>query len=352
MKYTLGVGARQFEETLRQNLAIVKFFAEVTKDISVTDEEIREAYEKENVTTRVRYLSFPYSGYRDSVTVAQEDIENYYATSKETLRVPPQINTNYIGFESDDVERAPPGEEMKETMRKALGSARQQGLKLTAQELNVEMKETGFFGLEDPIPDFGWLPQLSKILFDLPVLSLSKIIQTNRGMYIFQIIEKKDAYIPDLKEAAPRIKEILIEQKSKEMARAKAEAFLEMINTQGMSFDEAAKKAGAEIKETEDFTREAYISELGMAPALKEAAFALKEGSVAKETIELEQGFLVIQSLKTPELDEEVFKEKKEAFGRKVLQNKRDEAFNEYFLSLRERARVESYVDENSLRLR
>ncbi len=352
LKYTLGVGARQFEESLRQNLAIAKFFTEVTKDISVTDEEVREAYEKESVTTRVRYLDFPYGGYKDTVTVTQEDIEDYYATSKETLRVPPQINTNYIGLDFSDEEQGLAREQMGEAIQKALGEARQQGLKLTAQKLGFEMKETGFFGFEDPIPDFGWLPQLSKILFDLPVLSFSKIIQTGRGMYIFQIIEKKDAYIPDLKEATARIKEILTEQKSKELARTKAEATLEMINTQGRSFDETAKKAGAEIKETEDFTREAYISELGMAPALKEAAFALEEGGVAKEAIELEQGFLVIQSLKTPELDEEVFKEEKEAFGRKVLKDKRDAAFNEYFLSLRERARVESYVNEDSLRLR
>ncbi len=350
LKYTLGVGARQFEEALRQNLAIAKFSAEITKGIGVTDEEIREEYEKENVATRVRYLDFPYDGYMDDVNVTEDDIRNFYATSKEDLRVPPQINTNYIGLEFDDEEAGLTREEMEKAIQEAMQSARRQGLKLTAQELKFELKETGFFGFEDPIPDFGWLPQLSKILFDQPVLSFSKIIQMSRGMYIFQIVEKKNAYIPDLKEAAGHIKEILIERKSKETARAKAEAFLEMINTQGLSFEKTAAKTDAEVKETEDFTREAYVSELGMAPALKEAAFALEEGSVAKEVIELEQGFLVIQSLVTPELDEEVFEEEREAFGHKVLKGKRSAVFSEHFLALRERARIVNYVNADSLR--
>jgi len=351
LKYTLGVNARQFEETLRENLAMAKFSAEVTKDISVTDEEVREEYEKENVSTRVRYVAFPYDGYKDGVTVTEEDMKRFYATSREDLRVPPQINTNYIGLDlEDEKETGRTREELQKTMQEALQSARRQGLKLTAQELGFELKETGFFGFEDPIPEFGWLPQLSKILFDLPVLSFSKIVQTSRGMYIFQIVEKKEAYIPDLKEAAGRITEILTEQKSKEAARAKAETLLEAVREQGASLEEAAAQAGAEVKETEEFTREAYVSELGMAPALKEAAFTLKEGEVAEDVIASEQAFLVVQSLLTPEINEELFEEKKDAFRDKVLKEKRNAAFNEYFLALRERSRVENYIDPDTFR--
>jgi len=350
LKYTLGVSGRQFEEALRQNLAIFKLSNEINKDTTVTDEEVRQAYEKTNVSTRVRYVSFPFTGYKDAVQVAEKEIQDFYATSKDSLRVPPQINVNYIGMEFNDEKTGLTNEQMQEKMGKALQSARQKGLSLTTQELGFELKETGFFGFEDPIPDFGWLPQLSQILFDLPLLSFSKIIQTSRGLYIFQIIAKKDAYIPGLKEAVPRIKEILTEKKSKEMAREKAQAFLDMINTQGKSFDETAKETGAEAKETEDFTREAYVPELGMAPPLKEAAFGLTEGGVAKQVVELEQGFFVIQSLKTPLFDGEVFAKEKEAYKEKVLDDKRGETFNAFFLSLRERAHVENLVDETSLR--
>jgi len=346
----LGVSARRFEEALRESLAMVKFSAEITKNISVTDEEARQEYEKENVTTRVHYVTYPYDGYKDEVTVTEEDVRDFYARSRETLRVPPQINADFIGYEFEEDGTGPGREEMGKKMQDALQKCRQQGMKLTAQDMNLEIKKTDFFGLEDPIPEFGWLPQLSKILFDLPVLSFSKIIETSRGMYIFQIAEKKEAYIPDLKEAQPRIKEILTGKKSKEVARARAEAFLDMVRTKGLSFDEAAEETGAEIKETEDFSRTAYVAELGMAPNLKEAAFGLKEGEVAKDVVEHEQGFLVVESLATPKLDEETFVKEKEAFGRKVLSDKRNEAFNTYFLSLRERARVQNFIDPASLR--
>jgi len=350
LKYSLGVSGRQFEEALRQNLLVYKLSAMVTKDVSVSDSDIREAYENESVQTALRYVAFPYDGYLDDVTITEEDISAFYASSKEALRVPPHINTSYVGFEFDDEELGLTRDEMNVKIRNALSTSRSKGLKLAAQELNFEIKETGFFGFEDPIPEFGWLPQLSRILFDLPVLSFSKIIQTSRGMYVFQITKKKPAYIPELKEAVPRIKEILTAQKSKELAKQKAQEFLDLTTTKGRSFDEAAQQLGAEAVETEEFTREAYISELGMAPNLKEAAFKLTEGETPSNAIENEQSFLVIKSLMTPTLDEEEFEKEKEAFGQKVLANKRSATFNAYFISLRDRAGLRNFMDGESLR--
>ncbi|MGE5279956.1 MAG: SurA N-terminal domain-containing protein [Deltaproteobacteria bacterium] len=350
LRYSIGTDARPFEEAIRQNLLIAKFVDALSQNVTASDEEVRDQFEKESVETQIRYVSFPYDAYKDRVSISEDEIKSFYAASRDSLRVPPQINVQYIGLEFAGEAAQLSQDERNKKIQDALATARQKGLKLAAKELGFEVKETGFFGLDDPIPEFGWLPQLSRVLFDLPVLSFSRIVQTDRGLYVFQITEKKNAYIPDIKEAEPRIKEILTKQKSKEAARAKADAFLDLVTAQKVPFEDAAKRETLEAKETPAFTREDYIPELGMAPDLKKAAFALKEGAVAPEVLGLEQSYLVIQSMKTPVFDQEAFEKVKEAFRQKVLNDKRNEAFKTYFLSLKERSHIENFVTPDMLR--
>jgi hypothetical protein len=56
------------------------------------------------------------------------------------------------------------------------------------------------------------------------------------------------------------------------------------------------------------------------------------------------QGFLVIQSLQTPSLDEEKLKKEFEDFKKAALEQKRNEAFNAFFEGLKIQAHLVSYV--------
>jgi len=67
------------------------------------------------------------------------------------------------------------------------------------------LKETGLFGLEEALPSIGWIPQLSSALFDLPQGALSKIMDLERGIYLFEIKEKKNAYLPELAQIKDKV---------------------------------------------------------------------------------------------------------------------------------------------------
>jgi hypothetical protein len=111
-----------------------------------------------------------------------------------------------------------------------------------------------------------------------------------------------------------------------------------------LSFDRAAEDAGLSVKETPPFTRDSYIPELGLATVLKDAAFGLKKDDIYDKPVGTPQGFLVIQSLQTPSLDEEKLKKEFEDFKKAALEQKRNEAFNAFFEGLKIQAHLVSYV--------
>ncbi len=354
LKYSLDIPARTFEEQLRQNIAMGKIFKEVTKNITMTEEEIEKSYNDQNEQTRVKYASFPSQGYKDKITVSDDELKEFYENSTQEFLAPPQINTNYLMIKWDQQTSEPEKEAARKKMREAKTLAKHKSLDDIAKELNLEKQTTGFFGLSDPIPTLGWMPQLGPALFDLPLDHVSEIIELENGIFIFKTIEKKDAHLPDFKEVKEKATTLLKNKKSKEMARAKAIEFITKLNSKpaplSADFEKAAKELNIEIKETPLFSRDAYIPELGIAEPLKKIAFSLKKEEFAKEPIELEQGYYCIQSLEIIMVDSEKYKKEKEAFKDQLLSQKKSKEFSGYFDDLKKQAHLTSYIDEDTVK--
>lgn len=368
LKYSLGINARQFEEQMRQNLAMSKIYQDLTKGVSLSDEEARAEYEKQFVQTKLRYVLFSPQDYKKSVKVSDDDIKKHYLESKEKFKIPPQINVLMASIEYKEGYGPEDEQKAQETMKEVSKKAKAVGLKKAATEAGVNAKETGFFGFDDPIPGLGWMPQFKNLLFDTPKGNMTQVVATDRGVYLFSILEKKEAYIPEFKDAKEKVKDALIEQKASDIALEKAVGFISKVTKtadqgpkeektkkarsrgkkskpeQPLTFEKAAQAEGLAAKETQLFSRTSYIPELGMAEALKEAAFTLKKNEIYPKPVIVSQGFCVIQSTETPTLNEEKFKKEKDEFKKNVLEQKKAEVFNTFFKGLKKEAGLVSFV--------
>ncbi len=350
LRYSLNMQPRTFEEQLRENLSMAKLFKEITDGVAISDDEVKKEYEKVNVQTRVKYVFFSSKGYKDKAPVTEDEAKAYYESSKEKFKVPPQINASYCGIEFKENATEDDKTKIKEQVTKALALAKTKGLAEAAKEENLEIKETGLFGFEDPIPGLGWMPQLSSVLFDLSKDNLSKVIETPRGVYVFMIKDKKEAYVPEYAQAKDKAKDALLNEKSKEIARNNAKEFLNSVKTKSLSFEKAAQESGLAVKETPLFAHEGYISELGMAQPLKDAAFQLAKDAVYESPIELEQGFYDIRSIETIPFDEEKFKKEKEDFAKQLLESNRNKVFNDFSENLKKQARLTSFIPDTKVK--
>ncbi|MFH1692574.1 MAG: SurA N-terminal domain-containing protein [Candidatus Omnitrophota bacterium] len=346
LKYSLNISARIFEEELRQNIAMGKIFTQTTKDITVSEDEIQQAYLDQNEQTRVKYVFFPANGYKEKVTIQDDELKTFYENSKEEFRIPPKINVEYLMVKFDEQTSAAFKETAREKMKQAQTLAKKQSFEEIAKKLILENQETGFFSLNDPIPTLGWMPQLGPVLFDLSVQETSQVIELDRGgIFLFKLLEKKEAYLPEFKEAKEKAVELLKNKKSKEIAHSKAIEFIKKATASDANFDKTAEDLDIKTKETPLFSRSSYVSELGMAGPLKETAFKLHKDEVAGNPIELEQGYYCIQSIETINIDEEKYRKEKEAFAQQLLDQKKNKAFSDFFEELKKQAHLINYID-------
>ena len=91
---------------------------------------------------------------------------------------------------------------------------------------------------------------------------------------------KQDPYVPKLDEVKDRVRDEVVKQKARELGQQKAAELAAKLKG-APDFEKAAKAAGVEAKTTELITRDSPIPDLGVAPAVDEAAFTLPVGAVS-----------------------------------------------------------------------
>jgi len=113
--------------------------------------------------------------------------------------------------------------------------------------------------------------------FALEPGNLSEIVQTQFGLHLIRVEEKKAATELPYSEASERVAQELARiDASAAVAKTDADAIAAAVKA-GKSLEDAARDRGASILRPAPFRRRAdgYIAELGMSPELMNAAFAL-----------------------------------------------------------------------------
>lgn len=384
--------ARQFEEEIRDFLAIMKLRDEIVKDVKLTDKETIEAYKNENEKARIAYCLVSPGEFINSITVEPKAVETYYKNNTETFRVPDQVNIDYIGFEYQDYrtgieindqqvsdyynsnkDRFDPKKELKDlkeqikneliradSKKKTFSVAEKveytlidtkKTLEDIAKENSLTVKETGFFSKEGPIPQIGWFPEIQREAFKLKPGEISGLIKSDmdfvNGCYIIRLKAKRPSYIPPIEEVRDRIVSILKDEEALREARQKADkvrgSILDLLKTGNMKFEEAATNLKLELKNTEPFARNGYIPGIGSASDIGESVFNTKTGEVSAP-IKTHAGYCIFTVSEIIPIDEENFKSQKEDFSKKTLEAKKMRVLNEWYADLIKRADLKSNV--------
>jgi len=384
--------ARQFEEEIRDSLAIAKLRDSVIKNITVTPQEVKNAYRTENEKSRISYILISPDPFKPKAVIDKNKIEKYYNNNSEAFRVPEQVNVEYLGFEFSDYkkdiqisneevknyynnhkEEFASGKDLKEladtiknkliqdaARQKALSDAdridyiltdKAKNLEETAKENSVLIKETGFFARQGPIPHIGWFPEIQKKAFKLKVGERSELIKSNmdfiNGYYIIRLKEKKPSYVPGLEEVKEKIETILKEESILRLAGKEADRLrrkiLEITSTDNIGFEDAARKIRHKPRETESFARNGYIQGLGMAKEIGESSFTANPGEVSpvKRT---RAGFCIFTVIEVVPADEKSFIKEKTEFTKKTLEAKKMKVLNEWYSSLIGKADLQNNI--------
>lgn len=352
VRYYFKCEPRDFEESIRDLLTFSKLRDKITSAITVNDEDIRKEYQKKNEKARVSFVLISADDYKKDISADPKEIEQYYAQNKDQLRVPPSINILYL--------HVAPGTDAKQNQPLSLSQKVQNilsdlktnpDLEKVGQKYGLTVNESGFFNKEQPSLKVSLPYEALLVAFELSENQISSPVETPQGYYILKLKQKRDAYIPNMKEATDQIKETLLTEKARGIAKTKAEEYLKQIreyiagNPQ-KSFSDTMTALGLKIQQTPPFSRGQYVPGIGVSGEFQDTAFSLTEQNKISNVIEIAKGYCIIHLDSQTPIDEEKFGKEKEEFAKKVGEDRKNQVFGDYLRDLRIKANLQDNVSK------
>ena len=394
--YAFRASPREFEEQIREMLKIDSLKDKVIAKVALSDEEIENVYRSEHELAKALYVLIEPQKFEEQIHPSYEQLQEYYQNYKTQFKKPEQVNVQYIALYfgqndqevrvseeemldyyqehieefsvKDKKEATLPLEEVKSQIKEKLIQNKARTLledriwqigdeianepalfEEVAKKNQLEVKETGFFGPQQVIPEIGLSYEFLNAAFTMKIDEISNTIETSKGYFIIKVKEKKEPHIPPLDEVEEEVKTFVVMQKSWELAKSKAEEILvklkDSIEEKKLNFSKAAEGLSLVVEETEEFSRASYVSGIGQSPQFSQAAFALKPGEVS-ELIRVPNGYCILSLKEISPIDEEKFTREKEEFAKKLLVRKKDVFYKMWLLNLRKKARLVSNIEK------
>jgi peptidyl-prolyl cis-trans isomerase D len=208
-----------------------------------------------------------------------------------------------------------------------------------AKARGLVVQESSFFARDEPTLALGTSPEAVARVFQMSQGEVEGPLQTSRGYAFVTLIGKQDSYIPKLDEVKERVRDEVVKQKARELSRQKASEIAAKLKT-APDFDKAAKAAGFEPKTTELITRDSPLPDLGVAPAIEEAAFKLPVGATS-DPILTDFGTAVVKVLEKQEVSAPDLAKAKDKFRDELLNDRRNRFFSAYMVKAKQRMKIE-----------
>jgi peptidyl-prolyl cis-trans isomerase D len=158
---------------------------------------------------------------------------------------------------------------------------------------------------------------------------------------VAQLVAIQDSRLKELDEAKKEVREDWLAEKSRELARAKAQAWLEVARKEGTITD-VARNNNLQIKKTGLFTAISPARPLGNKKDLVITAFALRPGQpVAPEVYGVDGKYLILQLEDRQPATEEEFQKQREELARQLLIAKKEQTFSRWIMGRKEKSKIE-----------
>ena len=205
-----------------------------------------------------------------------------------------------------------------------------------AQGLTVQ--ESGFFARDEPILGLGPAPEAANKAFDMQTNEVSGALRASRGFVFETLVAKQDPYVPKVDEVKDRVRDEVVKQKARDLSKQKASEIAAKLKS-ATDFEKAAKAAGVEAKTTDLIAQDSPIPDLGVAPAVEDAAFKLAVGAVS-DPIATDNGTAVIKIVEKKSVTPEEWTSSKDRFREEILTDRRNRFFSAYMVKAKQKMKI------------
>ncbi|HXE81602.1 MAG TPA: peptidyl-prolyl cis-trans isomerase [Vicinamibacterales bacterium] len=307
----------QFEESLRRALLVEKLRSALTDWITVSDAEVDQEYRRRNEKVKLELVMLSADSLRDKVALDEKELAAYFEKNKEKYRIPEQRKIKYLLVDVDaiksrivvptaDAERAyrqnidqyTTPEQVRashillKTEGKDAAAVRTQAESLLKQAragadfaalARKHSEDEGSAQQGGDLDYFGrgrMVKEFEDAAFELEPGQISDIVETQFGLHIIKVVDKKPAVVTPFEDVKAQIAEQLAFERAQAEASTMAAALEAEIDDAG-DLERVAKARGLTVQESDFFGRDDPVKGLGVAPEVAERAFELGQDEVA-----------------------------------------------------------------------
>jgi peptidyl-prolyl cis-trans isomerase D len=307
-------------------LAVVTFPADKFREgLVASDAEVNKQFEEHKETYRiaekrkVRYLTIDQEALRQKATVTGQQIERAYNENIQQYSTPDQIRASHILLKTEGKDDATVKKQAEELLAKLKAGANFEELaKKNSQDEGSAVKggDLDFFGKGQMVPEFD------KVAFELQPGQMSDLVKSQYGYHIIKVTDKRAASTRPLAEVRSQIEDQLKYEQAQNAAQKLADEVAKELK-KASDFDRVARARGLQAGESGLFQQDEPIAGIGMAPAVGQQAFSMKEGEVS-EPLRTPQGFAFItvtgkQDPYIPKVDEVKTKVRDDVLKQKAI---------------------------------
>lgn len=356
------IGQQEFEERLRQAMLLEKLEHLIKDGIHVSEQEVKEAYQREKEQIRVEYAFLSPSIFADKVQPPEKEIADYYAQVKGELKRPAKVMAEYIRFDpasyrskavvSEEEIAAYYEEHASEYLLprrirarhilfklppKVDAQAEAQARKKSEELLQQIRKGADFAQLaqrisEDPGSassggDLGYFKQgemvkpFEEAAFALKAGEVGGPVRTEFGYHLIKVEEVQEGGQASLSQVKEGIRQVLIQERATRLARRDAKRFRQALLSEKKGFAQAAAAQGLTLQTTGLFAKNDPIPGIQSTAEFAAAAFATPSSEVS-EAIKAVEGYYLIRAVKRVEPSIPSFEEAKEEVKARLITKK------------------------------
>ncbi|HXR39103.1 MAG TPA: peptidyl-prolyl cis-trans isomerase [Terracidiphilus sp.] len=314
-----NMSVAEFEDDVRHDIAIRRLQALITGGVTVSDQEVREDYRKNNIKIKFDYAVISSDDVRKGINPSDSDLEAFFNKNKAryATAVPEERKITYFAFTPNELPGGvpqPTQQEIKayfdahqneyetpeqarsrhilikvdagaDAKTDAAAKAKAEGilkqLQGSANFADLAKKNSDDPGSKDsggelPFAQHGTMvPEFDKAIFSQKIGDIA-IVKSQFGYHIVQVEERKPAHSQDLNEVLPTIQATLIRQK----AAAAEENFAHVLTSEAIKngLEKAAAAHKLEVVTTPLVGKQGVIAALPDGSQVIARAFEAKQG--------------------------------------------------------------------------
>jgi peptidyl-prolyl cis-trans isomerase D len=341
----MGLAEEHIEQLVRDQLCLNQIKQLLAVGISIPKGELEENFQRGYDKLSVSVIRFQVADFGKDIVVSDEDVQKYFDAHKAELKSEEKRKVEFITLALTDEQKQLTGKERIEVLQKLSDRAtdftqtlleKGADFKQAAAKFQLPVRETGEFTKVAPDPLLKDNPQLGTAAFKLSAQEPnSDPIQVKDGFYILHLTGTTEAKPLTIEEAKPKIVDAIKKSKSRELMSTKGAEIVQQLREakqSGQPIEAVIQKSNAKVEKLTQFS---LIEEEKPAmqeqekknqppdlPSIKQAVAFLNAGEVSDFFPSGENGFVAILEKREP-LAAANASEKKEAFEKRLLDNKR-----------------------------